>query len=290
MTSLANVSVFCFLASYLVAFGLEWTRLFRLNALNRAVMLFFGAAGLVAHTAYLIVRSGHTQLPPLLSSTHDWLLVLAWLGILLYLFLSLVDRNLPIGFFLLPIVLALIASAYFVSDAPNPRIVHDPVEAGARAVKAWAMLHAALLVFGIAGVLVGLTLSMMYLVQHRRLKQKQAGHEGLAFPSLERLARWNWWAVVISVPLLTLGMATGIGLVMHTQNTADPLSLTEPAILVNGVVWLVMVALFVWLLRADHPTGKKVAWFTLWACAFLLLTIFGLRVVSGGAHMGIGGG
>src|SRR6476661_3886371 len=96
---MSNVHVFCFLASYAVAFALEWTRLFKLNSLNRLVILLFAGAGLAAHTAYLIARSGQTSLPPLLSSTHDWLLVLAWLGVLLYLFFSFADRDLPIGLF-----------------------------------------------------------------------------------------------------------------------------------------------------------------------------------------------
>ena len=44
-----NVTVFCFLASYVVAFGLEIARWVRQVSINRAVMLFAAAAGMVAH-------------------------------------------------------------------------------------------------------------------------------------------------------------------------------------------------------------------------------------------------
>ena len=44
-------------------------------------------------------------------------------------------------------------------------------------------------------MLLGLVLSLMYLAQHRRLKNKQSLKTGLTLPSLERLARMNWWAV-----------------------------------------------------------------------------------------------
>ncbi|MCC7419100.1 MAG: cytochrome c biogenesis protein CcsA [Planctomycetaceae bacterium] len=283
MSFLTHVNLFCFFASFAVAFGLEWTRLVKLNTLNRAIILVFGCAGFVAQTAYLLNRSGQTNLPPLLSSNHDWLLVLAWLCILIYLFVSCIDRNLPIGLFILPVVLVLIASAWFVSAAPNPRVAFDPSEVK-NVVRNWAMLHATLLVFGNGGMLVAFVLSMMYLVQHRRLKHKQPGHEGLAFPNLERLARWNRWSVIISVPLLTLGMATGVGLALYTRDNGPTLNLSDPVILVDGVVWLLMVGLFAWLVKTERPPARQIAWLTLWSCAFVIVTMIGLQVLAGGVH------
>ena len=117
---MSNVTVFCFLASYVVAFGLEIVRWARQVSINRIVVLVAAAAGMVAHTIYLSNRSGQTGMPPLLSSTHDWMLVLAWLVVASYLFLTAVDRKLPLGVFLLPLVILLIVMAYFVSDSPNP--------------------------------------------------------------------------------------------------------------------------------------------------------------------------
>jgi len=77
---MVNITVFCFLASYLVASVLEVIRLRGKSVINLWMMKGFAAAGLVAHTWYLINRAQQTNLPPLLSSTHDWLLVLAWLA------------------------------------------------------------------------------------------------------------------------------------------------------------------------------------------------------------------
>src|SRR5438094_156637 len=140
-----KVSVSCFLFSYAAAFVLEWTRLVRRGAIARWAGLALGIAGFVAQTAYLVVRSrGHENLPPLLSSTHDWLLVLAWIVVLLYLFLTTVDRELAVGLFLLPVVLLFVGSSYFVSKQTNSLI------AGSRG---FAMLHASLLVIGIAGII-----------------------------------------------------------------------------------------------------------------------------------------
>jgi ABC-type uncharacterized transport system permease subunit len=251
---------------------LEWTRALRRGPAKWAVTWLLALAGFVAHTSYLLNRSHQLDLPPLLSSTHDWMLVLAWVAVLFFLFLTATDRELAIGLFLLPLVLVLIGAAYFVSDRTSV-ILSD-------AKQGWAMLHASLLVFGIAGVILGFVLSLMYLVQHRRLKQKQTLQEGATLPSLARLARLNWWAVMISVPLLTLGMLTGVLLGIQSKKGPVPFAFTDPVVLVSGVVWLCMIALFVWLLARPRTTGKQVAWLTVWAFGFLLVTVIGLQVLT----------
>jgi ABC-type transport system involved in cytochrome c biogenesis permease subunit len=283
---MSNVTVFCFLASYAVALGLDATRLLRLTAVSRTFVLIATAAGLIAHTAYLVVRSQQTNLPPLLASSQDWLLVLAWLAIVFYLFLTSVDRDLAIGLFLLPLVLALIGAAYFVSDSTSGLMPRDP-DVVRNAVYYWAMLHASLLVLGIAGVLIGLVFSLMYLVQHYRLKHHQTLQRGLRLPNLERLARLNWWAVMVSVPLLTLGFATGVGLGLFSKEAARQVHFTDPVVIVSGVAWVGMVVFAVWLLRKERPAGKQVAWLTVWAFGFLLVTLVGLQVLTNGGRVSV---
>lgn len=273
---MANISVFCFLASYLLTFVLEWTRLLRRSSINQFVTLLVAAAGFVAHSLYLWMRGRELAMPPLLSSGHDWLLVLAWTTMLFYLFLMLFDPNLGIGLFLLPLVLLLIGATYFVSGS-SPDV---PLDARYGRI----LLHAASIMFGMAGIILGLVLSMMYLFQHSRLKHKQRLKGGLTLPSLERLARLNWWAIVVSVPLLTVGMVTGIWVAVASQKGAAPL-ITDPVILGNGVVWILMISFLVWLVKTRRPAGRQVAWLTIWAFGFLLVTLVGLQIVTGGAHV-----
>ena len=78
-----RISLVCFFSSYLVAWLLELTQLSHASRLNRWAAIVFSAGGLIAQTAYLIVRSRRHDLPPLVGSVHDWLLVLAWLAVLL---------------------------------------------------------------------------------------------------------------------------------------------------------------------------------------------------------------
>lgn len=273
---LSNVTLFCFFASYLCAFVIEITRLWVKSSIARWLAVGFAFAGFVAHTAYLFESSRAADLPPLLSSTHDWMLVLANLAVVVYLFVSSIDSSRGFGLFLLPIVIGLVGVSRFVSHAPNPNL---------SVTRGWSMLHAAMWVLGAVGVVIGLVFSVMYLVQHRRLRQKKLLEDGLELPSLERLGRLNWWSVIISVPLLSLGMVTGVGLSLASDPAVQSVRLTDPSIVVSLITWLGMMALFAWLLTARRTPGRLVAWRTVWACGFLLVTLIILQLFSkGGVH------
>lgn len=275
---LANVTVFCFLASYLVAFAMELTRLWGKSRISRFVMIGFGAAGFVAHTFYLLNRSQQTHLPPLLSSTHDWMLVLAWLLVLLYLFLAFMQKELAVGVFALPVVLLLVGSTYFLSHESNTAIGVE------KARRAWGMLHASLLVFGMGCVASGLVSGVMYLIQHRRLRTRHAEHEGLKMPSLAKLAAANRWSVMLSFLLLTLGFGSGVFLTVKPPGGETSVALTDPAVIISGAVWILLAAIFVWLMFHRGSAGKQVAWLTICSCGFLLLTVVGLQVITGSIH------
>ena len=210
----------------------RWTgvRLLKGGALLRAIALGFGLAGLVAQSIYLVGRSNAADLPPLLSSGHDWLLVLAWTAVVFYLFFSVVlwisERDTPMGLFVLPVVLLLIGASDLAGNATSPALA-GATDLAARnaqqaALRGWGMLHTSFLVFGIAGVIVGLVFSLMYVVQHRRLKHRQPVQTGLSLPSLATLARLNWWSVIVSIPLLTLGLLTGVRLVFLCATRRHP--------------------------------------------------------------------
>jgi ABC-type uncharacterized transport system permease subunit len=265
-----NVNLFCFLASYLVAFGLDLTRLRAKSAWSRWMSLLFGAAGLLAQTLYLLLRSSQTQQPPLLSSAHDWLLVLAWLAVLTHLFVSLLDSTIASGIIVWPVVLALVAVSPLVTTEQSQYLDYH---------RGWKMLHASMLVLGTAAILLGFVISLLYLWQHRRLKHRQMLTSGLTLPSLERLERFNRWSVLVSVPLLTFGVASGIGLTVFANEDAAP-TWTDPVVIGGALTWLLMCGLFAWLLSGRRTPGRQVAWLTAWSCGFLLVMMIGLQVLT----------
>ncbi len=273
---MGRVSVMCFFASYGLALGLELLRALGRSKLQRAATLLVTAAGLVAHTIYLYVRSQTTSLPPLLSSMQDWMYVLAWLVALVYLFVSFSDRDAGAGVLVLPLILILIGAASLLSTTE-----HAPIDSH----RGWTMLHVVMLVFGIGGLLSGLIVSLMYLWQHGRLKSRQPVAGWITFPSLERLHRWNKWLVMTSIPLLTAGMAIGVGLVLvRTESDAAKRVWSDPLVVLSLISWCVLAVFYVWMLVAVRTPGRQMASLTAFSCALLLVTVLGSQALSRIGH------
>lgn len=279
MNPLARVQISCFLLSYAIALAIEVVRFLRgASGTTRIVSLLFCAAGFVAHTAYLVTRSKTLGLPPLLASQQDWLLVLAWMGVFVYLILMLVPTQRAHGIFMLPAVLLLVVVALFVSSRSGGNLV-------AVAMKRWGMFHAASLVLGMAAVLGSAISGLMYLLNHQRLRNRSTWLKRLELPNLEDLSAINRWMVVFSVPCLTIGLMTGFLLIAWSPKTAGSVSWTDPTIVTSVIVWMAMVVVLIRILAASHQTGKSVAMLSLLSGGFLLVTILGPMVLAGSGNL-----
>ncbi|MFN9721336.1 MAG: hypothetical protein ACK58L_21770, partial [Planctomycetota bacterium] len=181
MSFLSKVHIYCFLLSYLAALSCEIFQVFRKSSgTSRAALLGMTAAGFLAHTAFLFTRSQQAGLPPLLASQKDWLLVLAWLGGLLYLILLVSHGQLAHGLFMLPAILLLVVVAIFVSDQGSGNM-KEIVQ------RRWGMFHATSLVLGIGAVVAAAISGLMYLLHHQRLRSRSGWLQRLSLPSLENL-------------------------------------------------------------------------------------------------------
>ena len=278
---LANVTVFCFFASYLVALGFEGVRAGRGVTWYRWPAAAAAAAGLVAHTMFLLQRAQATNLFPLLSSTRDWLFVVAWVAAALYLLFTTWERRAAVGLFLLPLVLLLVGVGWY-SQVSAARTARLPATADAQLLRGWVLLHAALLGIGIAAVVLGMVFSLMYLVQHHRLRTKRISPAAMKLLSLERLARWNRAAVLIGVPLLGLGFAVGFLLGWLAQRQGESVSFLDPVVIASSTAWVAGLVILGRVLRDNRPAGKAVALRTLLAFGILLGTLLGLQLVTGG--------
>lgn len=276
---MSDVTVFCFFASYLLALAFEIVRASRGLAWLRWPAILAASAGLVAHTVFLWERGQARNLPPLLSSPQDWLLVVAWVACLLYLFVVAYDRNIGIGLFALPVVLLFVAVSYFSSNATGVLV---PSEEGS--LRGWLMLHATLLGLGIAAVIAGIVLSLMYLVQHRRLRDKRSRPTGLKLFSLERLSQWNRLSILVAVPLLSTGMGVGFLLFYLAPRRGARVVEWDPFIIATSLAWIVMIGVLGRAIRSEQPAGKAIAKRTLLAFGFLLTTLLGLQLATGGGH------
>jgi ABC-type transport system involved in cytochrome c biogenesis permease subunit len=272
MTSfLSGISIVCFAASYAVALGCEASRLMFRSGVRGIVMVGFAAAGLLAHTLFLVWR-GLTESTVPLSSPFDWYLLAAWLLAAGYLWLTLANPRTPVGLFLLPVVLALTGAATFASDRP---FLQSP------AARAWARIHGSFnLAFSVC-VTLGAVAGLMWLIQAGRLARKQAPTQGFRMPSLERLAQVTRRMLGIAAWTAVAGFVSGI--VLNAVKLPESVPWTDPVVLRMGLVvaWLV-IADGMALATRRRPAGDRIAaWMSVTSLAVLTLSLaWGLAVPS----------
>jgi ABC-type uncharacterized transport system permease subunit len=212
------------------------------------------------------------------GSSHDWFLVLAWLGAFFYVILAATHQRLAVGVFLLPSILGLIVLALFVDDVLAESVREK------NAIYRWGMLHASTLLVGLGTVAASTICAVMYLLQYQKLRGKTSWLHRLQLPSLEQLTSFNRWLVVSTVIMLTIGLVTGFILVMVQSPLGSGFNWMDPLVAGTAIVWLTMVSALCWILARKEQTGRQVARLTLLAGGFLLVTVFGLTLLSGGIH------
>jgi ABC-type uncharacterized transport system permease subunit len=184
-----------------------------------------------------------------------------------YFYLAAYHPKMHFGVFLLPLVLAVIATAWFVAD-PEP-FAKGP------ASKVWGMIHGTSLLLATVSVVVGFAAGVMYLSQARRLKHKKPPLAGLRLPSLEWLQQANSRAVVIS--LLMLGIGIGSGMILNGINyrhNTPVLPWTDPIVLgtTTMFVWLLAHAVLSSVFRPVRQ-GRKLAYLIVASFLFLVIAM-----------------
>jgi hypothetical protein len=267
---LSGISRFCFLASYALAFALELLQALRARTWQRWTALAFGAAGLLAHTLFLLVRR------PTIAAPYGSLLLLAWVVAIFYLYGTVHHRRLAWAVFVLPVVLLLILlSEVFPATAP------DSIQLWFTGERFWGLVHGGLLFLAAIGTSVGCVASVMYLVQTSRVKSKVSPTHGMRLLSLERLALMNRRAIVWTFPLLTAGLLVGVVLLATYDGPSR--GWTAPRVLSTAGLWISFLVML-YLRYGAQLSNKRLAVMTIALFALMLITLASAHpVVSGGA-------
>ena len=269
---LENVSHACFGLSYLVAFACEAARLRWPSRPLRLTGLGWGAAGLLAHSAFLLVQH------PTPASPEGSLLGVAWVLAVFSLYGSVHHAKQAWAVFVLPVVLGLVGLSFAETPvAGEPAVAAPPWLPGERG---WGSLHGLLLLLAAVGVSVGFLASVMYLVQAGRLKAKRNPLGGLAMLSLERLEAMNRRAVNVAFPLLSVGLLLGVVLLRHGEDLAENLFTVK--VLGTLGLWAVFGVLL-YLRYAANVSGRRLALGTIVAFALFLLVLASTHPFAVGA-------
>ena len=269
---LREISVTCFLTSYVIVLVLELLRLWGRMPGRGLAVIVMTALGLFTHTSYLLIRGASIQASDIgrLATWTDWALMVA-LGLAVSFLIFYVRRpDTIISFFFLPAVLGLIGLALAMRGrAPFSRT---------EATELWRNVHGLALVIGVGAVLVGFLAGVMYLVQSWRLKHKRAG-SSLRLPTLETLQRLNRHCLTASTTAVGIGLLAGV---VMNLNRWGHVGWTDRGVLFSGLllVWLA-AATAVEFFYAPARRGRKVVYLTLASFGFLVLAMFG---VLGSSH------
>lgn len=209
----------CFASCY----GLAWL-LGRWKSAERTAL----AAGIFAHSAYLYYRTLFYERLPL-SSQQDWFLVTAW--VLACLTLGLVSsRKVPhSGFFLLPVILGLIAVASLMgkeSYAFQPASV------------IWGGIHGLSMLAATVAIFCGFLSGMFYLWKAGNLKKPLRWVEPWSLPSLEWLHAANRHAMKLATTMLALGVLSGLVLLRFAKLQGETIPFWQDAMILGTVLLL----------------------------------------------------
>jgi ABC-type uncharacterized transport system permease subunit len=265
MTSslIQGIHHYCIGLSYLCAFLLELARLLWPAQGWRIAGLGFGAAGLFAHTAYLIVQQPSPAVP------SGSLLILAWVLAVFYFWGTVDHAKQAWAIFVLPVVIGLVATSRALLTAAPDAPTFDAA-AWFTGDRFWGAVHGVLILLASVGVSVGFLASVMYLIQARRLRKKVAPGAVVPMLSLERLETMNRHSLNLAFPLLTVGLLVGTLLVPHGPSLSDNwLSLK---VLSTAGLWLVFLVLL-YLRYGAHVPARRLAKLSIASFALLLVAL-----------------
>src|SRR5438552_13259442 len=258
-----GVSRFCFEASYALALAMELLALVRPIRIVRAIGVARGLAGLIAHTAFLIVHR------PTMHTPYGSLLLLAWVLAVFGIYGAVHHRQLAWSIFVLPLVLALVVLAGIYApgaDSGEPPAFLSRLTGE----QFWGAVHGGLLLLAAVGVSVGFVASVMYLTQAHRLRSKTSPHRGVQLWSLERLEAMNRRAVNLAFPLLTVGVLLGAALMTQRQRAASEWSAAK---FVGTYGLWVVVAVLLYQPYGVRARGRHLAVVTIGAFVVLIAVL-----------------
>ena len=189
----------------------------------------------------------------------------AWVLAVIYLLLLCRRPHTNLGVFLLPLILGLVATAFFFADATP--FAREP------AMRVWGTIHAASLLLATVAVLVGFAAGIMYLGQAFRLRRKRPNVHGLACRAWNGRNAWGGSGGPGLAGVPGAGVLSGVvlNLINYRQHLA-PLPWNDPVVITSTIMLVgLLTAVLVSTWYAPARRGRKIAYLTL--ATFVLLAI-----------------
>ena len=216
--------------------------------------------GFVVQTALLALQATRADGFPW-SSPAASLNLFVWLVVGAYLIWGCRPRYRLLGLAVMPLAVALFVVARLggSTDATSGRGYGS----------FFLVLHVGFVLAAFAGFTLAAALAGLYLWQERRLKHRAADILRLRLPPLAVLEHLTRRTILVSVPLLTLGLGAGLVRLRHDHRALDAL---EVLTLLTWAVYGAFLAL--------HPVGRRGAYFALGGFVLVIVA----RLALAGSH------
>lgn len=199
-----------------------------------------------------------------LTNGAEFLMVLGWSILTLYLFVSIRWNVAATGLLLPPLAALMILPALWLPS--RQAAVSYPGK------QYLFVIHTSAATAGTAALCVAFAMSLFYLVQDRALKSKRAPTVLKRLPSLSTCDRVGHLAVLAGFPLLTLGILTGG---MWSLDTYGRVFEWGPKQIFPLLAWVVF-AMVIYARIVRGAGGRQSAYLTIAGFTLCLLTIFGM--------------
>lgn len=223
------------------------------------VALLLTQAGWICHTAAVVARGVELGRLPFMTLAEMVSLVI-WAAILLDFWLERRRRIRPLSAFVLPVVLAL---GLGLPTGLRSMALTPPARSG------WIAVHVALVLVGLAALVLNFGVALMYLLRERQLKAKRTGTIYRQLPPLETLDRLTVATLTIGFPFLTVGLALGV---LSAPAAWGSVLTFDPLALFSVVMWVIYTITLLGRVMGQWG-GRRAAYFAIAGFCVLLVTL-----------------
>lgn len=217
------------------------------------------ALGFVIHVLSMVLRTLEVQTMPL-GQRYETFSLLAAVAVLAFLLVHWRYRIASLGIFAFPAIFALTFMANMKFDPTDsiPKIIQSN----------WIFIHTPSVLLGYVALFIAFSAAVLYLLQARQLKSKQAKMFYNRLPSLEICDDLAYRSLAIGFPLMTLGIVSGA---LWAQKALGSSWTSDPKILLSFSTWLIYLLLIHYRLIAGWR-GKKAAYLAIAGFVGVLVT------------------
>ena len=220
------------------------------------------AAGWLCHTAAIVLRGVELGRVPV-HTLAEGVSIVIWLAVLLGLWIEYRYGITTFGAFFLPVM---------------PTGLRD-LALEPQSQSGWALVHVALVMVGLAALVLNFGSALMYLVQERQIKSKHTGTFYYGLPALDTLDHLTLVTLTVGFPFLTVGLL--LGLVQAGRSWAHLLA-GDPLALFSLLMWVVYATTLSGR-AVGRWRGRRAAYFAIAGFCVLLVTL-GAGVLFHGRH------